>query len=140
MYKIQSFVDNKKARAEVVLLWNELLADPAPHNQPEESLQRLIAHADSLFFICTHQDRIIATVSGGYDGHRGWLYSLAVHSDHQRQGIARRLVICLEQALIKRGCQKLNLQVRNDNGAVMEFYRHCGFEIEDRISFGKRLY
>ena len=54
---------------------------------------------------------------GGYDGHRGWLYTVAVRADLQRRGIGRALVEHVEGALVALGCPKLNLQVVSSNAA-----------------------
>ena len=75
----------------------------------------------------------------GYDGHRGWLYSLAVAPEARRRGLGSQLVVHAQSALAKLGCQKLNLQVRADNGEVAAFYQSLGFDIEERISMGKRI-
>jgi ribosomal protein S18 acetylase RimI-like enzyme len=75
----------------------------------------------------------------GYDGHRGWLYALAVHPDHRRRGIAKALV---EEALARLralGCSKVNLQIRAGNDAATAFWRSMGFSVEERISLGRRL-
>ena len=77
---------------------------------------------------------------GGFDGHRGWIYSLAVDATHRRQGVGRALVRQMEFLLRQRGCLKLNLQVRASNAAVIDFYEELGFEVEQNISMGKRLY
>jgi len=44
-----------------------------------------------------------------------------------------------EARLAAMGCQKINLQVRASNAAVVEFYKKLGYMIEERISMGKRL-
>ncbi len=75
----------------------------------------------------------------GYDGHRGWIYSLAVAETQQRRGVGSRLVQHAEQALGDLGCPKVNLQVRSSNSSVVEFYRSLGYDAEERISMGKRL-
>jgi len=77
---------------------------------------------------------------GGYDGHRGWIYSVAVQPDFRRDGIGTALCQQLEEELRNRGCLKVNLQVRSDNWNVIAFYQSLGFDFEDRISLGKRLY
>ena len=83
---------------------------------------------------------MIGTVLGGYDGHRGWVYSLAV-DDHERQrGIGSALIDNIERKLKALGCLKVNLQVVASNSGVVEFYKRLGFSVEDRISMGKRLY
>jgi hypothetical protein len=42
-----------------------------------------------LFFVACGDARVLGTVMAGYDGHRGWIYSLAVSPEHRGQGIAR---------------------------------------------------
>jgi hypothetical protein len=75
----------------------------------------------------------------GYDGHRGWLYAVAVDHPHRRHGIARHLVAHALDALRQLGCIKVNLQIRSDNAQVVAFYESLGFCIEDRISMGLNL-
>ena len=76
---------------------------------------------------------------GGYDGHRGWVYALAVTPGRRRNGIGRGLMRHLEDELKNRGCSKINLQVRVGNEAITAFYEQMGFSVEDRISMGKLL-
>lgn len=75
----------------------------------------------------------------GYDGHRGWIYSLAVLPQNRLQGIGSRLVRHAEQQLQRLGCAKINLQIFQGNAAVVEFYRKLGYQTEPRISMGKQL-
>ena len=84
--------------------------------------------------------RVIGTVMGGYDGHRGWVYSLAVYEAERHTGIGSALMDKIEQALKSLGCLKVNLQVVGSKSGVVEFYEKLGFSVEDRISMGKRLY
>jgi len=76
----------------------------------------------------------------GYDGHRGWLYTVAVSPQYRRQGIGRKLVQHAESALIEMGCLKINLQVRASNAEVVAFYQRLGYLVEERISMGKLLH
>lgn len=77
---------------------------------------------------------------GGYDGHRGWIYSLAVKPEFRELGVGTRLVQGILEELKTRGCLKVNLQVLGSNRQVVEFYRKNGFAVEDRISMGIKLY
>ncbi|MBT0670287.1 GNAT family N-acetyltransferase, partial [Novosphingobium profundi] len=79
------------------------------------------------------------TAMAGYDGHRGWLYSIAVDPDWQGQGVGSALVIEAQARLKSLGCGKVNLQVRAGNQTVTAFYRKHGFVVEERVSMGKRL-
>ena len=75
----------------------------------------------------------------GYDGHRGWIYSVAVDPAHRRKGVASALMKHAEARLTERGCVKLNLQIIGTNQAVVAFYEALGYAVEDRISMGKPL-
>lgn len=75
----------------------------------------------------------------GYDGHRGWLYAVAVLKSHQRQGIGRALIQEAERRLAALGCSKINLQIRASNRGVTKFYAGLGYAVEDRVSMGKRI-
>ncbi len=124
----------------VVALWNMVLPDSAPHNDPVKVIRNKRAVEEDLFFVAERDGDVVGTVLGGYDGHRGWIYAVAVHPDHQRKGIGTALLRCMEEALTKRGCLKVNLQIRASNAAVIAFYAALGYEVEERISMGKRLY
>jgi 4-oxalocrotonate tautomerase family enzyme len=110
-----------------------------PQNEPQKDIEMKCKVQADLFFVGTVSSRIVATVMAGYDGHRGWIYYLAVDPDYQRQQIGRRMMEKAESALKKRGCPKINLQVRTSNQAVIAFYERLGFTNDDVIGLGKRL-
>jgi len=85
------------------------------------------------------QTRLVGAVMGAYDGRRGWVYHLAVAPDRQRQGIGRRLMAALEEAMAAAGISKVNLQVRADNAVVVGFYEKLGYVDEHLTSLAKRL-
>jgi len=124
----------------VVALWRELLPDNAPHNDPETSLARKLAVDRDLLLVAVVEGSVVGTAMGGYDGHRGWIYSVAVRREHHRRGLGTRLIRTLEAELKERGCPKVNLQVVAANKEVVGFYEKLGYRVEDRISMGKRLY
>ena len=125
--------------AQVVELWDAVFPGATGHNDPKASIDRKVAADDGLFFVAADGDSIIGTVLAGYDGHRGWLYSVAVAPDRRRDGIGSQLIRHAEQALAQLGCPKLNIQVRADNAAVVAFYESLGFQTEERISMGKLI-
>ena len=110
-----------------------------PQNEPKKDIEMKLKVQPDLFFVGTVSDRVVATVMTGYDGHRGWIYYLAVDPDYQRKQIGRRMMEKAEAALLKRGCPKINLQVRTSNQAVISFYERLGFSNDDVIGLGKRL-
>lgn len=124
----------------VIALWNLVLPPNAPHNDPATNIRQKRAVEDDLFFVATAEERVVGTVMGGYDGHRGWIYSVAVDPTFQRQGIGSALLHHVEAALTQRGCLKINLQVRASNTEVIAFYERLGYVVEPIVSLGKRLY
>ncbi|HEX4120113.1 MAG TPA: GNAT family acetyltransferase [Verrucomicrobiae bacterium] len=131
--------DNSVHRSQVAALWKTTFGYQTAHNDPGLVIDKKLAANDELFFVATAGDAVVGTVMAGYDGHRGWLYSVAVAPSHQRQGIGTRLLRHAEQALIRKGCVKINLQIMEGNESVMKFYDSLGYSTEKRISMGKRI-
>ena len=120
-------------------LWQRVFPDDPPHNDPSQVISAKRA-VDDLIFVALEEDSIVGAVMAGYDGHRGWLYAVAVDHPHRRHGIAQRLVAHALDALRQLGCIKVNLQIRSDNAQVVAFYESLGFCVEDRISMGLHLH
>ena len=125
--------------AAVAELWREVFPGSPSWNHPETDIQRKLAVRRELFLVATIDSEIVGTAMAGYDGHRGWVYYVAVSPRHRRQGIGTALMKRAEEELAGLGCPKLNLQVRASNEEVVAFYRKLGYETEERISMGKRL-
>lgn len=121
----------------VVALWKEVFNYTAPHNNPTSIIEHKLNMQPELFWVASRNGRIVGTIMAGYDGHRGWLYSLAVASDARRRGIGTALMRNAEDALAKLGCPKINLQAVASNAAAVEVYKKLGYLVEDRISMGK---
>jgi len=94
---------------------------------------------DGLFFVAMENGKVVGTIMAGYDGHRGWIYSLAVIPERRRVRIGARLLQHAETELRKLGCVKINLQIFERNVIVKEFYLKKGYDVEDRISMGKEI-
>lgn len=130
---------NEQHRASVIELWETAFGYETAHNTPSLVIDKKLAIADGLFFVALNSDVVVGTVLAGYDGHRGWLYSVAVHPAQRRQGLGARLVRHAEQALTARGCMKINLQIVSANESVKSFYESLGYAGEPRISMGKKV-
>ena len=124
--------------AQVVELWHRAGVS-RPWNDPAQDIERKLAVQRELFLVGTLGGRVVASAMAGYDGHRGWLYYLAVDPELQGSGIGRRLVERVEADLRALGCPKLNLQVRADNREAVRFYESLGYTVEDNVGLGKRL-
>ena len=123
----------------VAKLWSAVFPNPAPRNVPHSVIAQKLAMQQDLFFVADMDGSVVGTAMAGYDGHRGWLYTVAVRPDVQRRGIGRALVRRAEESLAALGCPKVNLQVMTSNAAVVVFYERLGYGVEERISMGKAL-
>ena len=122
----------------VIALW-QACDLTRPWNDPHKDIARKLTVQPELFVVGIEADHLIASAMFGFEGHRGWVNYLAVHPSHQRKGHARTLMHWGEEALIARGCPKINLQVRSSNAAVIAFYQSLGYGIDEVTSLGKRL-
>lgn len=122
----------------VVELW-EICNITRPWNHPETDIFRKMNQKDELFLVAEKNSRVIASIMGGYDGHRGWIHYLAVQPEYQRLGIATALMQNIENRLIAIGCPKVQLMVRPENTSVIQFYEELDFEEIESVCLGKRL-
>ena len=124
---------------DLIELWQQLFPNNGAHNEPALMLAAK-REVDDLIFVAKEGGELVGACMAGYDGHRGWLYAVSVRPDHQGEGIGRALVTHALDALREIGCIKVNLQVREDNKQVVQFYEALGFSVEPRVSMGLLLY
>lgn len=134
--KIRAFRESD--RDEVIELWRicDLLR---PWNNPRKDIERKASTQSELFLVGFVDDQLVASVMGGYDGHRGWINYLAVDPKCRRLGYARTIIEEVERRLAEIGCPKVNLQVRQENVEAIAFYQKIGFSEDRVVSLGKRL-
>lgn len=130
---------DERHRSEVTALWREALGYKDAHNNPNLSIDKKIAHDDALFFVAVIGPSVVGTIMAGYDGHRGWIYSVAVAPAYRRQGLGSRLIRHAERELSAKGCVKINLQLSEGNESVTAFYETLGYAVEKRICMGKKI-
>ena len=131
--------DPAQHRDQVEALWKLVFAYTDARNATSLIIDRKCAAGDGLFFVATAGDVVVGTVMAGYDGHRGWIYSMAVHPEYRHGDIGSSLLSHAEDTLTALGCVKINLQVMPGNDAAQEFYEANGFSVENRISMGKEI-
>ncbi len=93
-----------------------------------------------LFLVAEHDEGIVGSVIGGWDGRRGWIYHLTVKPEHQRKGIGAGLVREVEKRLVAKGAKKVNAQVYKWNQQSSGFFKAIGYEVQpDLMMIGKQL-
>ena len=136
MMKIRPFeIEDQTA---VIELW-QACALVVPWNDPAKDIARKMKVDADLFLVGESDGEIVATVMGGYEGHRGWINYLAVSPRHQRKGYGRQIMEFVEQKIQLKGCPKINLQIRGSNTQAIAFYESIGYDVENAIGLGKRL-
>ena len=123
---------------EVVDLWRRC-GLTRPWNDPIDDIALARRGADATILVVRETGRLIATVMVGFDGHRGWVYYLAVDPDRQGGGLGRAIMDAAEGWLKARGAPKIQLMVRDNNVAALGFYDRLGFERQAVVTLGKRL-
>ena len=122
----------------LVALW-EACGLTRPWNDPQRDARLAIEGATSAILGLRDGEALIASVMTGFDGHRGWVYYLAVAPDRRRAGLGRRLMHAAEAWLRERGAPKLQLMVRDSNVEALDFYRALGLEPQAVVTLGKFL-
>jgi ribosomal protein S18 acetylase RimI-like enzyme len=131
--------DNEEHRSQVIEIWSTIFRYSEPRNDPSLIIDKKLAVNDKLFFVALENNKIVGTILAGYDGHRGWIYSMGVIPEKRNVNVGTQLLQYAENELKKLGCFKINLQIHEHNEKVKEFYLKNGYEIEDRISMGKEI-
>jgi ribosomal protein S18 acetylase RimI-like enzyme len=121
-----------------VALWDEVRLT-RPWNDPRADLDRALASPSSTVLAGRIDGRLVATAMVGCDGHRGWVYYLAVAPSEMGQGLGRQMMRAAEKFLSERGAPKLNLMVRADNQAIRAFYETIGYKFSDVIVLQREL-
>lgn len=127
-----------KYRDEVIELWRECNL-VVPQNDPIKDIERKLKVDPDLFLVGVIDEKVVATVMGGYEGHRGWINYLAVKPSQQRKGYGQAIMQAVESLIKQKGCPKINLQVRATNEAVIKFYAAIGYGNDNVVGLGKRL-
>jgi ribosomal protein S18 acetylase RimI-like enzyme len=123
---------------DAVALWHEA-GLTRPWNDPREDLCRALRGPTSTILGLLEGGTLLATAMVGHDGHRGWVYYLAVAPAARHQGRGRAMMDACEAWLLERGVPKLNLMMRGENTAARGFYAALGYTNDDVVVFSRRL-
>ncbi len=110
-----------------------------PWNDPETDLRIAMTGPASTVLAGIDNDTLVATTMVGHDGHRGWVYYLAVEPSLQASGVGRQMMRACEQWVRARGIPKLQIMVRDENQAAIDFYAKLGYTDAKVAVLGLRL-
>ncbi len=123
---------------DAVALWTEA-GLTRPWNDAVGDFLRAVAGPSSVVLGIREDGELVGSAMVGHDGHRGWVYYLAVAASARGRGLGRDLMAAAEAWLVERGLPKIQFMVRSDNTAVLDFYDHLGYAKQDCLVLGRRL-
>jgi ribosomal protein S18 acetylase RimI-like enzyme len=123
---------------DVIALWHAC-ALTRPWNDPVADFARAVDGPNSAILLLREGAALAASVMVGHDGHRGWVYYLAVSPDRRRAGFGREMMAAAEAWLRARGVPKIQLMVRDSNTEALDFYQALGLERQPVITLGRFL-
>lgn len=122
----------------IISIWEEAKLTRS-WNNPNDDIKNALTTPTSTILLLCDERQIVGTVMVGYDGHRGWIYYLAVRSEFQKKGYGKQLVQEAEKWLKSKNVPKVNLMIRNSNEAVKSFYEACEYKDDEVIVMAKWL-
>jgi ribosomal protein S18 acetylase RimI-like enzyme len=124
--------------AGVIALWQKC-GLVRPWNDPAADIALARRDSNATVLVGREGNAIVASVLVGHDGHRGWVYYVAVDPDRQKKGYGRIIMDAAENWLRPRGIEKMQLMVRSDNTKVKTFYESLGYLEQERVIYAKWL-
>ncbi|UFX43637.1 GNAT family acetyltransferase [Bradyrhizobium sp. 41S5] len=124
--------------AAVVALW-QACGLTRPWNDPAADIALARRGPNSAVLVGRNSDAIVASAMVGHDGHRGWVYYVAVDPNRQGKGLGRAMMAAAEDWLRNAGVPKLQLLVRRENAKAGAFYQSLGYEESTSVMLAKWL-
>lgn len=118
----------------VFTLWQECEGIGLSQADSREGIRLYLERNPGMSFVATSSDAVVGAVLGGHDGRRGYIHHLAVHPNHRRRALGRRLVDHCLAALAREGIQKCHLFIMNHNQAGFGFWKSVGWTPRNDIS------
>lgn len=122
----------------VIALWQRC-GLTRPWNDPASDIAFARRGANATILIGRAGGTIVATAMAGHDGHRGWVYYVAVDPSVQGKDFGRAIMAAAEEWLRAAGIEKVMLMVRPDNAKVQAFYDKLGYAVQERVIYSKWL-
>ena len=120
------------------VLWEETELT-RPWNDPGAEFRRALKGPTSAVLGLRDEGEIVGTVMVGFDGHRGWVYYLAVTPRRQNHGLGLELMKAAEDWLSENGATKVQLMVRHENERALGLYQQLNHEVAPVVVLSRWL-
>ena len=121
---------------DVIALWQRC-GLTRPWNDPAADIALARQNRNSTVLGGRADGAVAATAMVGHDGHRGWVYYVAVDPDSRMKGLGRAIMDAAEAWLRAAGVPKLQLLVRRENAKAGAFYQSIGYQEADTVVYAK---
>jgi ribosomal protein S18 acetylase RimI-like enzyme len=121
---------------DVIALWQRC-GLTRPWNDPASDIALARQNRNSTVLVGRTDGAVAATAMVGHDGHRGWVYYVAVDPDSRMKGLGRAIMDAAEAWLRAAGVPKLQLLVRRENAKAGAFYQSIGYQEADTVVYAK---
>lgn len=108
---------------QVYALWQQAKLAEYSFEKESKNTLAMISHNPHSCLVGTKKNKVIATALGIYNGHRGWIYRLAVDQNHQKLGLGQQILSAVETELKIAGAEAVFLWLSYDNLATFPFYQ-----------------
>ena len=122
----------------VIALW-QACELARPWNDPAADIALARRSPNATVLVGRDGERIVATAMVGHDGHRGWVYYVAVDPERRQRGFGRAIMNAVENWLRQANIAKVQLMVRPENTGVKAFYESIGYGEQERVVYARWL-
>ena len=119
--------------APIAAMSRELIEAGLPWSWTPERVTRNLRHPDTLVLAARNGGRLAGFAIMQFGEERAHLSLLAVRSDCQRQGLARRMLEWLTESALTAGIAAIHLELRETNLGARRFYLEQGYAETVRI-------
>jgi ribosomal protein S18 acetylase RimI-like enzyme len=104
-----------------------------------EAFARQLSWDSELVLVAEKDKSIVGIIIGTIDNNKGYFYRVAVHADHQRQGIGKTLIETMKQHFVKRNVSKIFVAGDIHNQPFLPVFESVGYKVTDFSRAGQRL-
>jgi N-acetylglutamate synthase len=124
----------------VFALWEKIEGIEICEGDSRKEINDYLKRNPGLSRVAEVDGTIVGAALCGHDGRRGWIYHLAVATEHRGQGVGKQLVDDCMRQLRATGLRRAIILVAGDNPDGHQFWLNDGWEdIDGAIAMGKDL-
>ncbi|WP_227013576.1 GNAT family N-acetyltransferase [Paenibacillus psychroresistens] len=117
----------------------EKVLPEACYDETMEAFARQLSWDSELVLVAEKEQSIVGIIIGTIDNNKGYFYRVAVHADHQRQGIGKTLIETMKQRFVHRNVSRIFVAGDIHNKTFLPVYESVGYRATDYSRAEQRL-